>query len=198
MNGYIKLYRSLLDWQWWGDPVTLQVWVYCLIRARWDDGKYKGTEVNRGSFTTTIKAMSKDLKLSPSKTRTALKHLQETGEIIVKSASHFTVITIPKYETYQSDFSKSEENFANFNTTFDKQIAQNGHARNVEISTAGDDVIKPFDTTFDTTFNNSLANKSQTNRTYKRKEEEKNIIHSPSDAEKHLQNIRRKLEEMGL
>lgn len=195
MNGFIKVYRSLLDWQWWGDPVTLQVWLYCLIRARWDDGKYKGTEVARGSFTTTLTTMSKDLKQTPNKVRTALKHLKETGEITTETTNRYTVITVSKYEIYQSDFQNFEENFANFNTPKHKQITNKTEGASVEISTFSESEIKPFNTQYNTQDNKQITNKSQTNHTYKRKEERKNIIiHSPSDAEKHLQNIRRKLE----
>lgn len=193
MNGYIKLYRSLLDWQWWSESETLKVWIYCLFRARWSESKYKGVSVERGSFTTTYRELAKDLKLSERKTRTALAHLSQTGEITVVSESKFTVIRVNNYEKYQ--FEKDPKIDTNFDTNSTQQTTQTRHAENPYFSTDSGNELKPFDTVSDTNSTQKATQHRHNTDTYKRKEERKNIIiHSPEDAERHLANIRRRLE----
>ena len=36
-SGWIKDYRSLLNWRWFKDPNTAHLWHYLLLRASWLD-----------------------------------------------------------------------------------------------------------------------------------------------------------------
>jgi hypothetical protein len=84
--------------------VTTTVWLYLLAKANWKDAKFKGCDVKRGQLITTAATIQEELKLSKSKVATALKHLQETGEIMCKGIrNRWTLVTIEKYEVYQGE-----------------------------------------------------------------------------------------------
>lgn len=99
--GYIGLWRSLLSWEWFQEPNTLSVFIYCLLSANSKDGNWKGHEVKRGSFITSLAKISKNTGLSMRQTRTALEHLEMTGEVTKCSTSKFTVISVKNYDFYQ-------------------------------------------------------------------------------------------------
>lgn len=101
--GYIGLWRSLLSWEWFQEPNTLSVFIYCLLRACPKEDKWKGHTIKRGSFITSLAKISKDTGLSVQQTRTALEHLETTGEITKCSTSKFTVISVKNYDCYQVD-----------------------------------------------------------------------------------------------
>ncbi len=99
--GYIGLWRSLLSWEWFQEPNTLSVFIYCLLRACPKEDKWKGNTIKRGSFITSLAKISKDTGLTMRQTRTALEHLETTGEVTKCSTSKFTVISVKNYDFYQ-------------------------------------------------------------------------------------------------
>lgn len=104
MSGdYIKLSRSILDWEWWSDINTYRVFTYMLLKANWKDGSFKGVSVPRGSFVSSLGKLSEETKLTENEVRTAIKHLKSTGEITSKAHSKFTIFTVKNYDAYQSD-----------------------------------------------------------------------------------------------
>ena len=100
-NGYIKIYRSLLDWEWYSDINTFKVFIHCLFKANWKDGRFRGQEIKRGSFVTGRKKLAKELKMSEREIRTALNHLKSTNEITIKTTNRYSIITVVKYSFYQ-------------------------------------------------------------------------------------------------
>lgn len=110
MNGnYIKISRSLLDWEWYQDINTCRLFVHMLLRSNWKDGKFKGTTVPRGSFVSSIGKLSEETGLTFDEVRTAIKHLQGTGELAKQSTNKFTIYTIVNYDMYQ-DMSQATPN----------------------------------------------------------------------------------------
>ena len=103
MDGFIKLARNILDWEWWDDINTYRLFTYMLLIANWQDKKYKGIDVPRGSFVSSIARLSDATKLTVDEVRTAIKHLKSTGEITSTSHSKFTVFTIKNYCVYQGN-----------------------------------------------------------------------------------------------
>ena len=102
MNGYIKLHRSMLTWEWMDDPITVQVWIYCLLRANYETQRWHGEIVKPGQFVTSLSHMAKDLGISMQNLRTALNHLKSTHELTSKVTKSATLITIEKWAVYQS------------------------------------------------------------------------------------------------
>ncbi len=101
-NSYIKLYRGLLDWEWFSDSKTLHLFIYILLKANFTDGKWKGVDVKRGQIITGRKKLSLATGISEMSIRTCLDKLCTTNEITIQSTNDFSLITIVKYEVYQS------------------------------------------------------------------------------------------------
>lgn len=102
-NGYIKLHRSILSWEWYSDIKTRGLFIHLLLSARWEDTRCMGQVIKRGQLCTTVRELSELNGLTSKEVRTALVHLQTTGEITIQSTPHFSIFTIVNYETYQGE-----------------------------------------------------------------------------------------------
>lgn len=102
MNGHIKLHRGMLEWGWYTDLPTCKLWLHVLLRANYKACAWKGIEIPRGAFVTSYAALSAESGLTVKQVRTALDKLKSTGEITVKTNRHYTIVTVAKYDEYQS------------------------------------------------------------------------------------------------
>ena len=109
MNGYIKIDRGIMDWEWWDDDKVLKLWLTVLLLANWEDKKWHGKDIPRGSFWTSIGSLSEASGLSTQEVRTALCKLISTGELTSKATNHGRLITVVKYGVFQDDTSKSNK-----------------------------------------------------------------------------------------
>ncbi|MBQ6094395.1 MAG: hypothetical protein IJL09_03260 [Lachnospiraceae bacterium] len=100
-KGFIALHRRLIDWRWYKDNNTKAVFIHCLLRANWQDVAYKGVDLKRGQFITSLEKMQEDLGLSQKEVRTALKHLVSTGEVASKATNKYRIITVLNYDKWQ-------------------------------------------------------------------------------------------------
>lgn len=104
MDGnYIKISRSILEWEWYSDINTCRLFIHMLLKANWKNGKFKGLDVPRGSFVSSIVNLSEETQLTQREVRTAISHLKTTGEVTSKSTSKFTVFSIKNYDLYQTN-----------------------------------------------------------------------------------------------
>ena len=102
MDGYIKLHRQILEWDWYNDPNTFRLFLHLLLKANHKDANWKGILIKRGQRFTSINSLSEELKMSIKEIRTAEKKLINTSEIKVLGANNGTMITVCKYDLYQS------------------------------------------------------------------------------------------------
>jgi len=100
-NGWIKLHRSLLDWEWYDDINVMRVFLHCLLMANHKDKKYRGAVVERGSFLTGRDALASQTGLTVQQIRTSLNKLKSTNELTIKSSKQGTVIQVVSYDKYQ-------------------------------------------------------------------------------------------------
>lgn len=100
-GGFIVLQRKILSWDWYKDSNTKAVFLHLLLTANYEPGEWRGVKIKAGQRITSISKLSNELDLSFKEIRTALKHLQKTGEVACESTSQYTVITIKNYERYQ-------------------------------------------------------------------------------------------------
>lgn len=102
-TGFIKLHRSIVEWQWWEDINVRNLFIACLLQANHQD-KNKGTlRIERGSFPTSYPHLAKISGLTNQQARTALTKLKVTGEITDKPLHKGRLITITNYNYYQDD-----------------------------------------------------------------------------------------------
>lgn len=101
MKGFVKLYRKLLDWEWYTDANTVRLFVHCLLCANHRNNVYRGFTVKRGSFITGRKKLARELELSESQIRTALSKLKSTGEIVTQRVRYGSLVTLCNWGDYQ-------------------------------------------------------------------------------------------------
>ena len=106
-QGWIMLHRKIADWDWYKDVNTFKLFVHLILFANHTDARWRGIEINRGEMVTSIASLSCSTGLTVRQVRTALNHLQKTGEITVKTTKLFTKITVVNYSLYQG-FIQSE------------------------------------------------------------------------------------------
>ena len=104
MEGYIKLYRQIMKWEWYDDANTFRLFIHLLLKANYEDAQWRGLTIKRGQLFTSIGHLSHELKISDKAIRIALDKLIKTKEVASKGASKGTMITICKYDSYQSSF----------------------------------------------------------------------------------------------
>ena len=98
---WIKIHTKLLDWEWASCPETMALWIHILLRANYEDKRWQGITIPRGSFVTSVGNLASTTGLSAQQVRTSLKRLISTSEITSKSTNRFTIITVCKYDSYQ-------------------------------------------------------------------------------------------------
>lgn len=100
-SGWIKLHRSLLEWEWFTEPHTCHLFTYLILAANHRDGSYRGTPVKRGQLITGRQSLSERTGLSEKQVRTALKRLVGSSEIATEASNRYTLITVMNYDKYQ-------------------------------------------------------------------------------------------------
>jgi len=128
---FISLDYAITDWEWYKDTNTKTVFIHCLLKANWKEGRFMGYEIPRGSFVTSYPQLSKETGLTVQQVRTAIFHLKSTGEITVKTTSKFSIITVNKYISYQSPNRRS-----NSQSTGNQQ-SSNSQSTTIEHSNKG-------------------------------------------------------------
>ena len=99
--GYVRLYRSLLNWEWYTDSNTKDVFIHLILTANYEPKKWRGKTIERGQRVASYASLASELKLSVKSVRTALNHLKSTGEVAILSNHEYSIITIKNYESYQ-------------------------------------------------------------------------------------------------
>lgn len=120
-GNYIKINRSILEWEWYKDQNTKDLFLHMLIKANWKDGKFQGTTVPRGSFVSSISKLSSEISLTEREIRTAISHLKMTGEVTSKTTNKFTVFTVLNYDLYQSNDKQNDNQLPSERQADDKQ-----------------------------------------------------------------------------
>lgn len=152
-NGFIKIYRSMLDWEWWDDINTFRLFVTILMLANWKDKKWHGRKIKRGSLWTSLETLSDLSGLSVMQVRTSLKKLISTNEITSKVTNSGRLITVVNYARYQ-DYTENVTNeitneLTNKQQTDNKRITttkeskESKNIKNVIVSGSSDE--KNFD-----------------------------------------------------
>lgn len=102
-EGYIKLYRGIIDWEWFSDPPTRDVFIYLLLNASHNRYKSRGITYERGQVPFGRKQLAERLGFSEQQVRTAIKRLKSTNEISIESTNLGSVATIVNYDKYQGE-----------------------------------------------------------------------------------------------
>ena len=106
MDGWIKLHRRLLGWEWHTDANTLSVFVHLLLLAAHKPHEVDGITLDAGQIAISLRNFARLTGLSLQNVRTALAHLQATQQIAQQVTQQKTLITICKWANYQALFAE--------------------------------------------------------------------------------------------
>lgn len=123
-NGFIKLHRSILTWEWADDPITFRVFIHLLLTVNVCNSTWHGIDIPRGSRVSSIRHLADETHLSVQQIRTALKHLISTQEITQESHSQYSLFSVVNYDNFQGN-QHSDQQTANKQLTSDQQTANN-------------------------------------------------------------------------
>ena len=103
MQGWIKVYRDMIHWGWYKDLIVKSVFLHLLLSANHSEQMWQGYIIKRGQLITSTYHLAENLGLSREQIRRALKKLERTKEITVKTTHKNSIITIEKYDLFQGD-----------------------------------------------------------------------------------------------
>lgn len=101
MDGWFKIHRKILDWEWWDKPEMVKLLILFVCKANVEDREWHGISIFRGQFVTSFESLKTESGYSIQKIRTCIKRFEKTKEITIKSTSKYSIITICNYDDYQ-------------------------------------------------------------------------------------------------
>ncbi len=122
MQGWVKLHRSRLDWEWYGDPNIRGVFTHCLLKSNFEPKKWHGISVPAGSFITSIGNLAGEIGISTQNVRTALAKLKSTNNLTIKTTNKYTVISIINWDDYQSANEQTNKQSTNNQQTTNNSV----------------------------------------------------------------------------
>lgn len=155
MEGWIKLYRKFSEWEWFNISEMVHLFIYLLLNANYEPGKWRGIEIKRGQILTGLNSLNEKTGISIRTLRTCLDRLENTKEIDRQTTNKYSIITIINYESYQGGINGSDKQN-------DKQLTSNRQATDKQ----------------PTTNNNKENNKNEKNKIVSAKKAEMDFIDS--------------------
>ena len=109
LEGWVKLHRKIIDWEWYTDENTFRLFLHLLIKVSRKDFNYCGMRLKAGQIVTGRIKLAQELKLTERQIRTALTKLKTTNEIAIKSTSQYSVITLNNWVDYQQNDQQKDQ-----------------------------------------------------------------------------------------
>jgi hypothetical protein len=132
--GWISLHRKSLESTVFQNMKVWYVWTWCLLKANFEDKDFffngKDITVKRGQFITGRSKALEELKdLTAQNFRTAIEYLKSTNRITTKVTNKFTIITVCKYDEYQTLNKEA-------NQQFEQPLTNNQPTSNQQVTTS--------------------------------------------------------------
>lgn len=114
---YIKLHRDILDSYSFANAKHLKIWVWLLLKANYKNA-YFNINIGKGETTVLVKRgqlifgrfkAEEELCMDGTFIYRTIQKFKELGQITIKVNSHYSLITICNYESYQGKENESEQ-----------------------------------------------------------------------------------------
>ncbi|WP_079708592.1 hypothetical protein [Paraliobacillus ryukyuensis] len=138
MQGYIKVYRKLMNSPVWEDPNYLKLWMYCLMKATHKERETlignQVVDLKPGQFVTGRHSLAEDMNkgVKPRNKQSEiswwryLNNLEKLEMLNIKKTNKYSVISIINWSQYQ----ESEQQMNNKRTTDEQQMITNKNVKN--------------------------------------------------------------------
>ena len=115
-RGWIKAYRKTIESSVFQNEGLFKVWMWCLLKAshqsEWFPIKTGRGEtvvnVQPGQFIFGRKKAAKELKMKPTTVQDRIKKLEKLENLVTQPGTHYSIITIRNWRTYQ-DTDKNDD-----------------------------------------------------------------------------------------
>ena len=130
------------------NPKHLKIWLWLLMKANYKKG-YALISTGRGEMTVEVKRgqlifgrfkAEEELEMDGNFIYRTLQKFQELGQINIKSDSHFSVITICKYDSYQSQENESEQALNRQRTGNEQHVNNTRTTREQHVNTSKEEL----------------------------------------------------------
>lgn len=117
MADWIRLPRSMFDWDWFDKPEMLSLFLYLLNNAKEKEVKHDGIVEHRGQFLTSFGKLSTIIGAGKQVVRTCLSKLIKMQLIEVNTERLYSIITICNYDEYfEAEVNKPKDELKNEDT----------------------------------------------------------------------------------
>lgn len=100
---WIKLHRSLVEWEWYTDPNTLRLLIHLLVKVNYEDKLWKGRLIEAGSLVTSWDKLASELELTPKQVRGAMAKLEQSGEVARQWTNKYQLVSLVKWDKLQNN-----------------------------------------------------------------------------------------------
>ena len=135
-GGYVRDYRSTVNWEWFTDVNTAHLWEYIRLRVNYEPSRFRGIEIRRGEMLESMATIAARTGMSVQSVRTAISHLKSTGEITCKSTRYGMLICAVKYAFFQGVANEANTQTARKKTL---PLTQKQQGSNKEVTTYKED-----------------------------------------------------------
>lgn len=100
---FVKIYRRMLNWDWYTDIPVKVLYLHCILRANWKPDEWRGIAIERGQFVTSLQSLALETGLTLQQIRTALSKLIDNRLITDFVIGKKRVITVLNYDSFQGE-----------------------------------------------------------------------------------------------
>ena len=103
MSGWIKLHKTLKDWQWYDDHNATRLLVHLLLSVNYKDKEWKGQTIKAGTYVTSWENLAKEIGLSVKQTRVAMDKLERSKEVARHATNKWQAVSLIKWDKLQCE-----------------------------------------------------------------------------------------------
>lgn len=138
-NGFIKIYRQMVNWEWYQDLNVFRLFTHLLLTVNYEDKKWQGITIPRGSKVTSLNHLAEETGLSVRQVRVALNKLKMTNEVTSKTTNKYTLISVVKYSDFQDNKKTNDKQDDKQN---DKRVTNERQTNDKQMTTMKEDIKK--------------------------------------------------------
>ncbi len=132
MQGWIKIHRKFIEWEWYDDPNTKMLFLHLILTCNHKPQKWRGIIIKRGQKVTSYNHLATETGLSIQNVRTAINKLKSTKELTYLSTREYSIITVEKYDEYQETNTPTNSQSTDLQHTSNKPLTTNKKEKNVK------------------------------------------------------------------
>jgi len=131
MEGWIKLHRQFIEWEWYDDINTKVLFLHLLLKVNHKPWKWRGKEIWIWETLTWRIKLADETWLTVQQIRTSLNKLKSTNEITITSTKQFSIIKLNNWTKYQTINQQDNQQATNKQPTSNHKQECNNNINNI-------------------------------------------------------------------